>query len=216
MSNQTSLCTSDQPLIYPSLAEDSYDYRQQTIACQSYAVPLTWLMLFREADILEQQIPQDGDTITRSAPVVGVEVALSRLPQSVASFASAFPQQRSLQGYADMMTIALSSARRFETIELSELEDMGLEIFRPLFRHCLRGFEDPRCWIPNPGIPGAPEQFYWPDSLLQITSLQFDTVFPPADMFLSGGDYADEDYSNHGHLFGEGICRPVPWEPKRA
>jgi hypothetical protein len=173
-------------------------------------------MLFREADILDQQIPRDGDTITLSAPVVGVEVALTRLPQSMASFASAFPQQRSLQDYADMMTIALSSARRFVTIELSELEDMGVEIFRPLFRHCLRGFEDPRCCIPNPGIPGAPEQFYWPDSLLQITSLQFDMVFPPADMLLSDGHYPDEDYSTHVHLFGEGICRPVPWAPKKA
>src|SRR5215207_7861736 len=97
MSNRTYLCTSDQPLIYPSLSEDGYDYRQQIIAADSYAIPLTWLMLFREADISERQVPQGGNTITLSAPVVGADVALARLPQSVASVSSVFPQQRSLQ-----------------------------------------------------------------------------------------------------------------------
>ena len=216
MSNRVYLCTSNRPLIYPSSSEDSYDSRQQIIAADSYAIPLTWLMLFREADISAQQILREGDAVTLSAPVVGVDVALARLPQSVASFSSAFPQQRSLQPYADMMATALSSARQFVTIELSELEDMGAELFWSLFRHSLRGFEDPGCWIPNPGIPDPPGHFYWPDSLCQVTSLRFDLAFPPADMLHSGGHYSDDDLGNHGHLFGESLHRPVPWEPARS
>jgi len=158
MANRTYLCTASERRIYPSSSEGGYKSKQHTIATDASAIPLLWMMLFRESDVCEQQIPEHGGgTTSLSAPIASTEVALSRLPSSLAAFASAFPEQRSLQPHADMLASAISSAgRQYVTIELVELEYMiSPEYFWPLFRLCLRGFDDPNCSIPDFG----PENF---------------------------------------------------------
>jgi hypothetical protein len=124
MSNRTYLCTANERQIYPCSTERGYDPREHTIATDVWAIPLLWMMLFRESDICEQRIPKRrGGTTPLSAPIVDSHVALTRLAGSVAAFTSAFPEQRSLQPHADMLALAISSAKRpFVTVELVELE----------------------------------------------------------------------------------------------
>jgi len=226
MSNRTYLCTANELRIYPCSSEPGYDSEKHTVATDVWAVPLLWLMLFRESDICEQQIPKHGGgTTPLSAPIVESEVALSRLPSSLAAFASAFPEQRSLEPHAEMLASAVSSTKRpFVTIELVELEyGISPEQFWPLFRHCLRGFDDPSCWIPDQGRTGILRSIFrrqkrlsWQDSLSGITTLRLGVVFPAADMLHPRGHYSDDDLWNISRLFGEALYRAVPWEPARV
>jgi hypothetical protein len=150
---------------------------------------------------------------------------LRRLPNSVSAFASAFPEQRSLQEHADILASAISSAgREFVIIELVELEYcVSPDYFWPLFRHCLRGFDDPGCSIQDFSRPRFLQSIFrrqkrlsWRDSLSWITTLRFEVVFPVADMLLPRGHYSDDDLWNISRLFGEALYRPVPWEPARV
>jgi len=226
MANCTYLCTANERRIYPCSADPDYDSEQQTIATDASAIPLMWMMLFREPDICEQQIPEHGGgTTPLSAPIAPTDVALSRLPTSLAAFAAAFPEQRSLQAHADMLASAISSAgRQFVTIELVEVEyRISPEYFWPLFRHCLRGFDDPSCSIPDfsntsflQSIFRRQKRLSWKDSLSWITTLRFEVVFPVADMLHPRGHYSDDDLWNISRLFGEALYRPVPWERARV
>lgn len=224
MGNRTYLCSSDQQMIYPCSSEDGYDPKKHTIAMDNWAIPLTWLMLFREADIVEQPVPERGGTMTRlSAPLVASEVAIGRLPRSLAAFAAAFPDQRPLQPHCDMLADAVSSTgRRFVTIELVELEyGYSPEHFWPVFRLCLRGFENPLCSVPEAhqglwrSIFRRPKMISWKEALEWITSLRFGIRFPPADLLHPRGHYSDDDLWNISRLFGESLYRPVPWNPPK-
>jgi hypothetical protein len=182
-------------------------------------------MLFRESDISEQGVPgKGGTTPLLSAPVVSADIALARLPQSVAAFAAILPHLPSMEPHGAMLASAIASTSRpFVSIELLDLEyGVGPDEFWPAFRHCLRGFEDPLCSLPEPhrgflrSLFRRPKQLSWVDSLTTVTSLRFDAPFPPADLLLDEGDAEDDELWNHGHLFGESLYRPVPWEAPRT
>lgn len=227
MGNHTYLCTARELQIYPCSSEAGYNSKDHTIATDNWAIPLVWLMLFRESDIIQQDVPTDDRGMTSlRAPVTSTEVAIARLPASLAAFSEAFPGQRSLQPHADMLAEAISSSGRpYVTIELLELEyGISPEHFWPLFRHCLCGFDDPQMTIPDNANPSSwlrsmfqrPKRVNWKDSLSQITTLKFEIEFPPADLLHSRGNYSDDDLWNSSRLLGEALYRPVPWEPPRT
>src|SRR5262249_29046416 len=154
---------------YPSYGDRPYVARKQTIASETYCVPLLWLALFRPADLVQRTFTEDGRALVAEAPLCARKRAIGQLNAAVPYLEELFFDCGPLDEFGARFRKALEPLRyRSLTIELEEIACMahsGQEFYDPL-RAALAG-------IGSDYSPGAGERFV---SLAQFFKLR---RFPP-------------------------------------
>ena len=202
MANWSYLCATNRKVIYPSYGDHPYDARRQTIASETYCVPLLWLGLFRPADLVRRTFTQEGQTFVAESPLCARSKAIRQFRAALPHLEDMFHECGPLDGFAELFLKALEPLRyRYLTIELEEIECMAKsrEQFRDTLRAALAG-------IGTDYSTEARERFVY---LAQLSKLR---RFPPPRLFLDKMKGSDDDYVLHGRILGS--CdqgRDVPW-----
>ena len=198
MGNRTSLAALNEPLICPGYRSDTnYDEESQSVGDTAWSIPFIWLGLFREDDLIEQDVPFGRRESKRiMAPIAAREKALEQLDRSRTPLRTAFPEAPQLSQYIDFMLEEVSQFKhRFFTVEVVEIESVYPPgYFRRYLRHCLRGFANPAAVESWPkrrsifrrllGQPAATEIVSWRSALSVMSGLKTELPIPPADILL--------------------------------
>ncbi|MEZ6142344.1 MAG: hypothetical protein R3B84_17435 [Zavarzinella sp.] len=210
MANWAYLCATDRETIYPSFGDQPYDASKQTIASQTYSIPLLWLALFRESDLIQRTFTQEGKTLLAIAPRCDLRRAVGQLDAAIPYLEELFYGYGKLDEYAQLFRSALENLPyQYVTIELEEIACMAKsrvefeEILRKSLAHMGNEDEfDPKA--------------QW--RLIYLAQLwDAHPRFPPARMFLDGSKPSGRDCVIHGRILGSGRNstsqgRTVPWE----
>ncbi len=123
MSNMTYLCGTNDEQLYPSM-RSSFDENQQIIAAAKYSLPIMWMLLFEDSDIVEATvITEDDDTLDTFAPLTSKEKALRILDQNTARI-SKFFEATCFERYHSLFRREVEeSPFEFLTIELWEIDE---------------------------------------------------------------------------------------------
>jgi hypothetical protein len=202
MGNSSYLCVTDKKLTYPSLNDVDYKYEEQTISMDVYAVPLLWICLFKENDLVKETIESDGYTYNVVSPLTETDKALENLEKSEAFLCDLFRPESLTKEYFEMLKEAISSAgKKYVTVEIQEIACMdGEEEYYKNFKEAIRLIE-------RQEINETTRQ-----SILTITDLRLKKIFPKADIFVNNQNFTDDEGWNHARLLGAGLFREVPWE----
>lgn len=145
MANWSYLCATNRKVIYPSYGDKPYDARQQTVASETYCVPLLWLALFRPPDLVERTFTQEGKTFVALAPLCARSKAIRQFRSAWPHLEKLFEDCGRLDGFAELFLEALEPLRyRYLTIELEQIECMAKsrKWFRDTLRAALAGIEN--------------------------------------------------------------------------
>lgn len=213
MANWSYLSATDRDAIYPAYGDHPYDPMHQTIASQTYSIPLLWLALFRERDLVQRTVTQEGKTLVALAPLCEREQAIKQLDAAMPYLEELFYGYGKLGEYAALFRQALEPLPyQYITIELEEFACMAKS--RSEFEETLRtalarmGNDDE----PD-GDPVAEQR-----RLIYLAQIwDAHPRFPPARLLLDGIKGTERDYVIHGRLLGSGRGstsqgREVPWE----
>ncbi len=206
MSNQSYLCCSNHPDIYPAHGYAEFDPELHTLASGVYCVPLTWLAFFSADSLVTRTFSVHGDEVVATAPISSRELCLDRFSTQLARLTQliAIPGEV-LDDYGRFLRLALENAEgEFVTIELDEIACMGDEA---KFYHNLL--------IVLLAL-GGKEKLGARDACLSFGDLDLSRRILPASGFFARGGAAKEDYRNHECLIGSRHLRPVPWEERIA
>lgn len=146
MPNRAYLSTSDVETIYPSAADEDMNAEQQLICTSVGCIPLLWLALFREGDLIRKTFEIDGGKIAAFAPITSRVQALVRLNEAVPYLEKVLPWLGNLQEHAAMLQKAIAVVPyTFISIELEEIAGLypPEHRFEELFALALRGFDYP-------------------------------------------------------------------------
>lgn len=202
MANWSYLCATNRKVIYPSYGDRPYDAGKQTVASETYCVPLLWLGLFRPADLTRRTFTQDGTAFDAEAPLCARSRAIRQFRAAVPYLERLFEECGPLDGFAELFLKAVEPLRyRYLTIELEEIECMAKS--RKWFRDTLRKALGA---ITTDYSTKARERFVY---LAQLFDLH---RFPPPRLMLDGIKGCDSDYLLHGRIIGsQDLGRKVPW-----
>lgn len=226
MPNSAYLCATAPGRIYPS-QDDGFDPAEETLAHDVYAVPLLWLALFRERDLVSTEFHWEPDPdvtvgvwdaetgswvekpeteveepmdIPATAPVADRVSALAQLAAAVPVLERLFDTD--LSAYAtflgDLVRHAPGDAVTIQWDEIEALYDD--EEFLALVSAAWASLD-------TPGDETEDRARF-----IELATLR-PTRWPAADALLTGADMSDDDHWNHARLLGVALARPVPWEP---
>lgn len=209
MANWTYLCATDREAIYPSFGDHPYDPAEQTIASQVRSIPLLWLALFRDTDLVERTFTQEGETFVAKAPICDRERALEQFDAAIPYLEEEFYGYGPLTEYAALFRSAIEPLPfRYVTIELEEFACMARsrEMFEETLHAALAKMGDEEF------DPKTQERLIY---LAQLWDIH--PRFPPARLLLDDVKGAGRDYVMHGRILGSGRNstsqgRPAPWE----
>jgi hypothetical protein len=209
VANWSYLCATNRKVIYPSYGGRPYEARKQTIASETYCIPLLWLALFRPADLVQRTFVQDGQTLVAEAPLCARKRAIGQLDAAVPYLEELFSDCGALDEFSALFRNALAPLRyRYLTIELEEIACMA--------RSRQEFFNTLRAALAGIGVDfstRARERFVY---LAQLFKLQ---RFPPPRLMLDKIKGSDDDDVLHGRILGSGgqstgTGRKAPWESK--
>jgi hypothetical protein len=204
VANWSYLCATNRKVIYPSYGDRPYDSRKQTVASETYCVPLLWLGLFRPADLVRRTFALEDKPFVAEAPLCARSKAIRQFRAALPHLESMFYECGPLGGFAELFLKALEPLRyRYLTIELEEIECMAKsrKWFRATLRKALGG-------ITTDYSTEARERFIY---LAQLFDLR---RFPPPRLMLDEIKGSDNDYVLHGRILGShDQGRKVPWYP---
>jgi hypothetical protein len=202
VANWSYLCATNRKVVYPSYGDRPYVARKQTIASETYCIPLLWLALFRPADLVQRTFTQDGQRLVAEAPLCARTRAIGQLNAAVPYLEELFFDCGPLDEFAALFRKALKPLRyRYLTIELEEIACMARsrQEFYDTLRAALTG-------IGSDYSTGARERFVY---LAQLFKLR---RFPPPRLMLDKIKGSDDDYVLHGRILGShDQGRKVPW-----
>ena len=124
MSNMTYLCGTNDEKIYPSM-KSSFKEQQQVISAAKYSLPIMWVLLFEEGDVVEATVTKDDDNLDLFAPLASKEKALALFDKNAARISKLFDASL-FEGYRSLFRKEIENMPyQFVTIELDELDGMG-------------------------------------------------------------------------------------------
>jgi hypothetical protein len=202
MGNSSYLCGTDKKLTYPSFKDADYKSEEQTIAMDVYAVPLLWLCLFKQNDLVKETLENEGYVYNLVSPLTETERALENLEKSESFLCKLFEKERLTKKYFEMLKQAISSTRKkYITAEIQEIACLEEEEkYYQKFREAIELIE-------RQEMSEATRQ-----SIVRISDLRLDKVFPDADIFTNNQSFTDDEGWNHTRLLGASLFRQVPWE----
>src|ERR1700690_1085977 len=125
MANRSYLCCCDYHDIYPSLGYSDFDPKLHTLAAGIYAVPITWLAMFRQESLVTRNFDVDGEDIVVTAPISSRELCLDQLEQGIQPIEELFGWPGKLADYASCLRELLQNiSGEYVTIELDEIAYM--------------------------------------------------------------------------------------------
>jgi hypothetical protein len=205
VANWAYLCATNRKVIYPSYGDRPYQASKQTVASETYCIPLLWLGLFRPADLVKRTFRQEGQKIVAEAPLCARMRAIRQFDAAWPYLEDMFHECGPLEEHAALFRKALVPLRyRYLTIELEEIACMAKSrrYFYSTMRAALKGI----------GSDYSTEAYHRLVYLAQLFNL---TRFPPARLMLDDIKGADDDYKFHGRILGsQDMGRKVPWYPK--
>jgi hypothetical protein len=222
MSNRTYLEGVDDKLIVPG-RRDNYDATSSvTIAETAFTVPFIWLALFREDDLVEENILIDGASTNVFAPIAERSKALLQLQAAFEPLRQAFPDVPQICGYVDLMLKELDQFQhKYFTVDLFEIEDLaGPSDFRKRVRHCLRGFSNSgakemfcdRSFLRMLLFFSRERYFSWRETLIEMSGLNLRRPIPSADALLQGKNYSEGELFNFYRLMPGAADRKSVWQ----
>jgi|GEM_PF-4751190 len=199
MASRTFLTVSDVDRIYPSFQNPSFDVDKHTVLASIGLIPMLWLCLFRERDLVEMEFQGDDGPIPAFAPLTTLEQGLSNLrevgPLLNETFAPEGGLTHHLTLFADYLAI---QAGRYVTIGLSELEFLYVEGgLRTVLRAALRALDEQ-------------ENVLTP--LLTLSEVRLGRRFVTLAERRSA-ECAPEDRANYYNILGDHWIQRPPWDP---
>lgn len=196
MANRSYLCLVDKRSLGFS--------RSEVAAMDAWAVPLLWLSLFRPADVLRDDEPdEEGEPGPRFAPVVAKETALQQLEDAIPYLNEVFESQGPLDEHAALFKKVFSRSKQpFVLIDL--LEVAYTKDPQRYYEQLLAALT---C-LQEKQPPAVARK-----ALLALTRLRL-KKFPPTRCFLDDLKTTEDQDWNMARLFGTAWEKPVPWEPK--
>jgi hypothetical protein len=199
VANWAYLTVSDEPRIYPGFQNPSFDPDESWVLCSAGCVPLLWLPLFSEQNLVSMEFSDKDGPIPALAPVTTLADGLRRLDELSPFMSELFRENGGVAHHVGLFSQYMAAQRgRHVTIQIDEIECLhGEGAFRDTLRLALRGLDT-----------RDPEVL---DSLAQLSTVMLDRRFVTlADA--RAGTYAPEDAQNFFRILGEGYTRQAPWE----
>jgi len=210
MSNMTYLCGGNDEKIYPSM-RSSFDEKQQVISAAKYSLPILWLLLFEDSDVVEATITKDDDDLELFAPLASKEKALGLLDKNATRISKLFDASR-FEGYLSLFRKEIGDMPfQYVTIELDELDGMGREgelrtQLKSLYSEleCASHRSSVAKWLGRP-----------PKLLQQLCHLSGYTpkrALPEAECLIKR-NHSGRELENHWSMLGFNWQKPTTWDP---
>lgn len=210
MSNMTYLCGTNDEQIYPSMRA-SFDEKEQIISAAKYSLPIMWILLFDDSDIVEATITKDDESREMYAPLAAKETVLGHLDQNAARISKLFNGSQ-FQGYLSLFRKEIeSSPFRYITIELDELDGMGRDgelrthlksVFSELVRESERSFV-------SKFLGRQPKLL---QQLCYVSGYKPKRDLPEAECLIKKS-HRGRELENHWSMVGFKWQKPITWDP---
>lgn len=198
MANRCYLSCSDHDGIYPSFSLPDFNTEVQWVVHGAGCLPLIWLPMFTDGDLVSKEFSAEGQTFTETAPVVSRMLGVERLLSLRGFLNKLFRENGGLDHHIDVFAEFIKSMDgEYVTIELQEISWLyQAGEFQPLLRRCLTNM--------------AAQSTEAKDALITLSTVidgrRFLTLEETED-----GNYEDEDMWNYFRIMGEPYIRNVPW-----
>ena len=199
MANRAYLAVSDVRRIYPAFQNPTFSTKENWVLCSAGCVPLLWLALFEEIDLVTETFRSDQGPVVATAPLATRGQAVARLAQRRSLLNSLFEEEGGLDHHLGLFSSYLSSLRgAYVTMEVEEIACLHPDgEFDALLRNCLIGL--------STGIPLVK------DALVTLSTVIPDRRFITLEDARKGV-YEQEDMWNYFRIMGEHYLREdVPW-----
>jgi hypothetical protein len=199
MANWAYLTVTDEPRIYPGFQNPLFDDAKSWILASAGCVPLLWLALFAESDLVQHEFSDRRGAILAFAPVAPRLMAVARLRVRAGFLNALFAANGGVAHHLDLFSDYVAKQDgRYITIQVDEIECLyEAGVFNQLLRAALRGLDA--------SDPGAG------NTLVQLSTIILERRFVTLAE-ANAGAYDPQDMSNYFRITGEGYVQTPPWE----
>jgi len=199
MANWAYLAVSDESRIYPSFQNPSFDTKKHWVLASAGCVPLLWLALFSEADLVSVGFQDKEGPLQAFAPVTTLAGSLKRIAQRGPFLNELLASNGGVAHHLGLFADYLAAQDgRYVTMLVDEIECLYEKgMFNELLRSALRGLDnrDPEVVAP----------------LVELSTIMLERRFVTLAE-ANAGAYEREDMSNYFRIMGEGYIQRPPWE----
>jgi hypothetical protein len=198
MTNRCYLSCSNSTEIYPSFSDAGFNVETQWIDQGAGCLPLIWLPLFTDKDLVTTEFNVDGERFFETAPIVERIAGINNLNQCRSFINELFSNNGGLNHHIDLFASFLQGLEgKYLTIELQEIGWLyGKAEFDVILRRCLE--------LIRARDVGAKEE------LVELSTVLVDRMFLKLEQ-LDYDKCEAEDRWNFHRIMGEQYIREIPW-----
>lgn len=210
MSNMTYLCGTNDEKIYPSM-RSSFKEEQQVISAAKYSLPIMWVLLFEDSDVVEATVTKDDDNLDLFAPLASKEKALGLFDKNAARISKLFDASR-FEGYRSLFRKEIERMPfQFVTIELDELD--GMERDGELRTRLTSLYSELECASQRSSVAkwlGRPPKLL--QQLCHLSGYTSKRGLPEAECLIKE-NHSGRELENHWSMLGFNWQKATTWDP---
>jgi hypothetical protein len=200
MSNRCYLVGTDERAIYPSFVfAKTFRPENDTYLASAGCIPLAWLLLFSQDDLVTKTLTPEGGAVTVTAPIAEREPALARLAARGPWVSGLFEANGGLAHHFELFTDHVRGGdHHFLTIELEEISGLHPEgEVEARLRRCLAALDARDVAVK--------------DELVWLSTVMIERRFVTLED-AHAGRAERQDQWNYFRIMGEGWSRPAQWD----